>query len=624
MGAFVIPRGLLIVPVLVLLFASYSSATEVVTIDVYKAKALLQLGYTYIDVRTEGEYNNGHVDAKKILNIPYMFNTSEGRVKNPDFVKEVLSACGKYARLVVGCQTGARSINATKDLVNAGFKHVFNMDGGYAAWVEKGFPVKKPSGTEVVSIDIYKAKALLHSGYGYLDTRTDDEFKNGIVDVKNILNIPYLLNTPEGLVKNPDFVKQVLSTYGKYAHFVVGCEIGLRSINATTDLVNAGFKHVFDMTGGYSAWVENGFPMKRPSGKEVVTIETYKAKNFLNGFYGYVDVRTEEEFKKGHVDVESIINIPYMFNTSEGMVKNRNFVKQVLSARGKYALLVVGCQTGSRSINASTDLVKAGFKHVLNMDGGYAAWVKNGFPVKKTSGTPVVTIDIYRAKALLHSGYGYLDIRTEDELKNGHVDVKNILNIPYLLNTPEGFVKNPDFVKQVLSAYDKYAHFVVGCEIGVRSLNATTDLVNAGFKHVFDMAGGYAAWVENGFPAKRPSGKEVVTIETYKAKNFLHAIYGYLDVRTEEEFKKGHVDVKNITNIPYRFNTTAGMVKNPEFVKQVLSAWGKFAHIVVGCQTGSRSINASSELVHAGFKHVFNMDGGYAAWVEDGFPVKKP
>jgi len=32
----------------------------------------------------------------------------------------------------------------------------------------------------------------------------------------------------------------------------------------------------------------------------------------------FVINRTVEEFQKGHVDAEKIINIPYMFNTPEG------------------------------------------------------------------------------------------------------------------------------------------------------------------------------------------------------------------------------------------------------------------------------------------------------------------
>ncbi|KAH0973547.1 hypothetical protein GBA52_025703 [Prunus armeniaca] len=121
-----------------------SSGSEVVTIDVQAAKDLLKSGYGYVDVRTVEEYKKGHVDAEKILNIPYLFNTPEGRVKNPQFLQEVSSACNKEDLLVVGCQSGVRSLSATTDLLTAGFKQVNNMGGGYLAWVEHHFPVTKP------------------------------------------------------------------------------------------------------------------------------------------------------------------------------------------------------------------------------------------------------------------------------------------------------------------------------------------------------------------------------------------------------------------------------------------------------------------------------------------------
>ncbi|KAK6288195.1 hypothetical protein POUND7_014374 [Theobroma cacao] len=119
-----------------------SSGSEVVTIDVIQAKSLLQSGYGYIDVRTVEEYKKGHVDAEKILNIPYMFNTPEGRVKNPEFLKQVSSFCKEDDLLVVGCQSGVRSLYATADLLTIGFKNVSNMGGGYLAWVDNGFPLK--------------------------------------------------------------------------------------------------------------------------------------------------------------------------------------------------------------------------------------------------------------------------------------------------------------------------------------------------------------------------------------------------------------------------------------------------------------------------------------------------
>ncbi|GAV71814.1 Rhodanese domain-containing protein, partial [Cephalotus follicularis] len=119
-----------------------SGGSEVVTIDVKEAKDLLHSGYSYLEVRTVDEYKKGHVGVEKIWVIPYMFNTSEGRVKNPNFLKEVTSVCKEDDRLVVGCQSGVRSLSATSDLLQAGYKHVYNMGGGYLSWVENGFPVK--------------------------------------------------------------------------------------------------------------------------------------------------------------------------------------------------------------------------------------------------------------------------------------------------------------------------------------------------------------------------------------------------------------------------------------------------------------------------------------------------
>ncbi|KAL3527223.1 hypothetical protein ACH5RR_011879 [Cinchona calisaya] len=126
---------------LLLPFSCSSSEAEVVTVDVHAAKDLLQSGHRFLDVRTEEEFKKGHVE--NALNIPYMFFTPEGMEKNPKFMEQVLSDCNKEDRLVVGCQCGVRSAYATTDLLNADFKNVCNMGGGYIDWVKNGFAVKK-------------------------------------------------------------------------------------------------------------------------------------------------------------------------------------------------------------------------------------------------------------------------------------------------------------------------------------------------------------------------------------------------------------------------------------------------------------------------------------------------
>ncbi|XP_057784266.1 thiosulfate sulfurtransferase 18 isoform X2 [Salvia miltiorrhiza] len=123
------------------------SGAEVITVDINAAKDLLTHGHRYLDVRTEEEFKKGHLE--NALNIPYMFSTPEGRVKNPKFLEQVMAICGKEDNLVVGCQSGVRSVYATRDLLDAEFKRVLNMGGGYIAWVGNGFAVKKSDNVEI-------------------------------------------------------------------------------------------------------------------------------------------------------------------------------------------------------------------------------------------------------------------------------------------------------------------------------------------------------------------------------------------------------------------------------------------------------------------------------------------
>ena len=79
-----------------------------------------------------------------------------------------------------------------------------------------------------------------------------------------------------------------------------------------------------------------------------------------------VDVRTPEEYTQGHL--KGAINIPLsdLQLRIGGLEQNRP--------------MLVYCQTGSRSAQASSILVKAGFTQVYNLDGGMTAWINSGYP----------------------------------------------------------------------------------------------------------------------------------------------------------------------------------------------------------------------------------------------------
>ena len=121
-----------------------------------QAKQILDAdsGAVYIDVRTEGEFQNGHVPAA--LNIPVVWPDPVTRQMkpNPDFVKVVSAHFSQNSRIIVGCQAGGRSQLAANILGQEGFEDVSNMQGGYggardamgrvvqAGWTQLGYPVE--------------------------------------------------------------------------------------------------------------------------------------------------------------------------------------------------------------------------------------------------------------------------------------------------------------------------------------------------------------------------------------------------------------------------------------------------------------------------------------------------
>ncbi|AQK60546.1 Thiosulfate sulfurtransferase 18 [Zea mays] len=106
------------------------------TIDADEAHALLSSGHGYVDVRMRGDFHKAHAPGAR--NVPYYLSvTPQGKEKNPHFVEEVAAFCGKDDVFIVGCNTGNRSRFATADLLNAGFKNVRNLQGGYRSFQQR-------------------------------------------------------------------------------------------------------------------------------------------------------------------------------------------------------------------------------------------------------------------------------------------------------------------------------------------------------------------------------------------------------------------------------------------------------------------------------------------------------
>ncbi|PXF42443.1 Thiosulfate sulfurtransferase 16, chloroplastic [Gracilariopsis chorda] len=93
----------------------------------------------------------------------------------------------------------------------------------------------------------------------------------------------------------------------------------------------------------------------------------------------YVDVRTPTEFAEGHIP--DAINVPL---TTPDMKPLPSFVDDFRAAVGDASDIIVGCKSGKRSSNAITQLHQAGFKQLLELEGGFSSWLEDSnLPVAK-------------------------------------------------------------------------------------------------------------------------------------------------------------------------------------------------------------------------------------------------
>ncbi len=101
------------------------------------------------------------------------------------------------------------------------------------------------------------------------------------------------------------------------------------------------------------------------SQNQVLDVENYELLLDSDGSAQLIDVRTPEEFKEG--SIKHAININFF---------DENFVEQ-FEKLDKDKTIYIYCASGGRSGKASKILQAKGFSHIIDLKGGYKAWVKN-------------------------------------------------------------------------------------------------------------------------------------------------------------------------------------------------------------------------------------------------------
>ncbi|MBF0454877.1 MAG: rhodanese-like domain-containing protein [Magnetococcales bacterium] len=122
----------------------------------------------------------------------------------------------------------------------------------------------------------------------------------------------------------------------------------------------------------FLGFILRGHIFSRILGVEKLTVHELNSKLSSKPPIVLVDVRTPAEFEAGHA--AAALSIPL----SE-LKRRVDEVKQ-LASQGEVAVV---CRSGSRSLNGSVVLKRAGIEHVYNVDGGMIQWQGQGYPVRK-------------------------------------------------------------------------------------------------------------------------------------------------------------------------------------------------------------------------------------------------
>lgn len=101
-------------------------------VKVEQAEKQIATGIQLLDVRTIDEWKTGYIKGAKLVTFG-----------EQGFVEKAKAAVDPKKPVLVYCRSGRRTVKAAKELRDAGFTTVSEMEGGIIAWEKAGKPLVK-------------------------------------------------------------------------------------------------------------------------------------------------------------------------------------------------------------------------------------------------------------------------------------------------------------------------------------------------------------------------------------------------------------------------------------------------------------------------------------------------
>lgn len=100
------------------------------SVDAREFRTAIENGAILLDVRTPGEYAEGHIAGARLVDW-----------KDSTFAEKV-AALDRTKSYVIYCRSGSRSRLARKAMIEMGFTDVRDLSGGIGAWRAAGHPIE--------------------------------------------------------------------------------------------------------------------------------------------------------------------------------------------------------------------------------------------------------------------------------------------------------------------------------------------------------------------------------------------------------------------------------------------------------------------------------------------------
>ncbi|WP_440947475.1 rhodanese-like domain-containing protein [Methanosarcina sp. T3] len=334
-------------------------------VNVCKAEKMIEQKDVFLlDVRTPAEFNKTHIEGATLIPLKNVTSLDSVELPSEKLLPARISEVPVDKKILVYCKTGGRSATACSLLVNAGYKKVYNMEGGIDVWLARGC---------TVDTNASKANEILRTlNIFLLDVRTPAEFNKTHIEEATLIPFKNVPAQDSIVLPSEQLLAQRLCEVQKDKPILVYCKSGARSDAARDLLVDSGYRYVYNMEVGIDAWISEGY---------TVDVNASIANSLLNtGTFFLLDVRTPAEFNAEHIEGATLIPLKNVPDPDpDGLLPEEFLENRLWEVPGDKPILVY-CKSGARSDAARDLLVDSGYRNVYNMMGGIAAWKAEGYP----------------------------------------------------------------------------------------------------------------------------------------------------------------------------------------------------------------------------------------------------